>query len=150
MVLNEVYRQIPDIEVIFAGWDVSNYVIPFKHLNAGSVKLEDLSDLYGQCDICFLMSTTNLSLLPIEVMASNSVVATSYGANNEWVLNEENSILMENNPLEMADKIVYYLQHKELLEEKRRLGVEFSKSTSWKKEAEKVYDIIIKGINDSE
>lgn len=82
LALAEVARQIPEVEVIFAGWDVSGYHIPFTHLNAGSVRLEELSDLYAQCDMCLVLSNTNLSLLPLEVMASNSVAVCTKGANS--------------------------------------------------------------------
>ncbi len=145
LALNEIYKKRPDIEVIFAGWDVSNYEIPFKHKDVGTAKIEDLSVIYANCDICLVMSTSNLSLLPLEVMASNSVVATSYGANNEWLLNEDNTILFENDPLDIADKINYYLDHPELIKEKREKGLEFAQSTDWEKEARKVYEFILKG-----
>ena len=64
-----VVERLPDVKVIFAGWDVSSYEIPFEHLNAGSVALKDLPDLYSQCDVALILSFSNLSLLPLEVMA---------------------------------------------------------------------------------
>ena len=143
LALNEIYKKRPEIEVVFAGWDVSNYEIPFKHKDVGTAKLEDLSEIYSNCDICLVMSTSNLSLLPLEVMASNSVVATSYGDNNEWLLNEDNAILFENDPIDIAEKINYYLDHKELITEKRKKGLEFARTTSWEKEARKVYNFIV-------
>lgn len=146
LALIELHKRIPDLEVIFAGWDVSNYEIPFVHLNAGSVNLEDLSDVYAQCDMCFVMSTTNLSLLPLEIMASNSVVVCSKGEHNEWMLNEDNAILVSCDPVEIAETMSYYMDHKEKLEEKRRQGLQFVEVTDWEKEAKKVYDIILKGI----
>lgn len=145
LALNEIYKKRPDIEVVFAGWDVSNYEIPFKHKDIGTAKLEDLSEIYADCDICLVMSTSNLSLLPLEVMASNSVVATSYGDNNEWLINEDIAILFENDPNDIADKITYYLDHPELIKEKRQKGLEFALQTDWEKEARKVYDFIVKG-----
>ena len=145
LALNEIYKKRPNIEVIFAGWDISNYEIPFKHENIGTAKLEELSEIYANCDICLVMSTSNLSLLPLEVMASNSVVATSYGANNEWLLNEENSILFENDPIDISNKIIHYLDNPELIQQMRQKGLEFAKETDWEKEARKVYNFIVKG-----
>ena len=89
------------------------------------------------------MSTSYLSLLPLEVMASGSVVATSYGANNEWLLNEDNTILFHNDPVEIADKIIYYLDHRDELDIKRKNGIETELATDWEKEARKVYDFIV-------
>ena len=146
LALIELHKRVSDIEVIFAGWDVSNYEIPFKHLNAGSVRLEELSDLYAQCDMCLVLSTTNLSLLPLEIMASNSVVVCSRGSNNEWMLNDENSILVSYDPIEIASTLEYYLCHKEELKEKRKNGLQFAETTDWAKEARKVYDILVNSI----
>ena len=148
LTLIELHKRVPELEVIFAGWDVSNYEIPFIHLNAGSLKLEELPDLYAQCDMCLVMSTTNLSLLPLEIMASNSVVVCPRGKNNEWMLNEENSIQVSYDPVEIADTMAYYFDHPEELQIKRDNGLEFVKHTSWEQEAKKVYDIILKGIRE--
>lgn len=146
LALLELYKRMPDIEVIFAGWDISNYEIPFIHLNAGSIRMEELADCYAQCDLCLVMSTSNLSLMPLEIMASNSVVVSSYGANNEWFLNDENAILTSYDPVEIADTMEYYLKNKDKLEEKRRKGMEAVKDTDWGKEAEKVYEFLCRYI----
>lgn len=148
LALIETSKRIPDLEVVFAGWDVSNYEIPFVHLNAGSVKLEELADLYAQCDMCLVMSTTNLSLLPLEIMASNSVVVCTKGENNEWLVNENNAILVSYDPIEIADTLEYYFHHKEELDKIREKGLLYVKDTEWKKETQKVYDIIMSAIQD--
>lgn len=148
--LIELYKRMPDIEVVFAGWDVSNYEIPFTHLNAGSVRLEELSDLYAQCDMCLVMSTTNLSLLPLEIMASNSVVVCSEGENNEWLVNDDNAIIVPYDPCKIADTLQEYLENKSKLEKYKQNGLEFVQKTSWEKEAQKVYNIIRSVVNGTE
>ncbi len=150
LALYELNKRIKEMEVIFAGWDVSNYDIPFKHLNAGNIHLEELSEMYAQCDICLVISTTNLSLLPLEIMASNSVVACTRGAHNDWLINEDNSIVLSCDPKEIAVDLEHYMRNKERLEEIRRKGLEFVQSTSWDAEARKVYDIIKRGIQEDE
>ena len=67
---------------IFAGENLDKYKIPFKHENLGSVPINKLSDVYGKCDMCLVLSGTNISLLPLEVMASGSVVVGNDGENN--------------------------------------------------------------------
>ena len=151
LALVELHRRIPEIEVIFAGWDISNYAIPFTHLNAGSVKLSELADLYAQCDISIVMSLTNLSLLPLEIMASGGVIATqSNDENNSWMLNESNSIIIDYDPIHIADQLEYYLNHREKLSALREAGIAFAQSTNWEKETKKVYDAILKGIEEDE
>ncbi len=150
LALNEITQRMPEVEVIFAGWDVSNYEIPFIHLNAGSVKLEELADLYAQCDMCLVLSNTNLSLLPLEVMASNSVAVCTKGANSDWLVNDENSIMVDFDPIAIADKIEYYYNHPKELKAIREKGIAFAENTSWEKEADKVYEAVLEGIKEDE
>lgn len=147
LALNEIYKKRPDIEVIFGGWDVSTYDIPFKHKNLGTVQPEDLAKAFSECDICLVMSITNLSLMPLEIMASGSVCATSYGENNEWLLNDENTILFNNDPADICDKVIYYLDHPDLLAKKREAGMKLALSTDWEKEARKVYEFIVSSLS---
>lgn len=148
LALNELSHRIPELEVFFAGWDVSTYEIPFKHKNAGILQLDQLSNAYAQCDMCLIISNTNLSLLPLEVMASNSVAVCSKGENSTWLVNEKNSVLVDYNPIHIADTMEYYFNHPEELADIRRKGLEFAQKTSWIKEAEKVRDALLKGIED--
>ena len=148
LALRELTRKVPDVEVVFAGWDIDQYEIPFKYKSMGIVKLEDLSELYSQCDMCLIISNTNLSLLPLEVMASNSVAVCSKGENSSWLVNETNSIMVEYEANNIADTMAYYFEHPEELATIRKNGLDFALSTSWEVEAKKVKDAIIKGIEE--
>ena len=79
-------------------------------------------------------------------MASNSVAVCSTGANSTWLVNKENSVLVDYDPHHIAETLEYYLKHEDELETIRRKGLEFARSTSWEAEAEKVKDAILKGI----
>ena len=67
----------------------------------GSVALDKLADLYAQCDMCLVISGTNLSLLPLEVMASNSVPVCTTGANSEWLVNDENAVMVDTDQMQL-------------------------------------------------
>ena len=150
LTLNEVAKRIPEVEVVFAGWDVSEYQIPFRHKNLGSVSLDKLADLYAQCDMCLVLSNTNLSLLPLEVMASNSVVVCNKGANNEWLIHEDNTILVDLDPNQIAEKICYYLEHRDELAKIRARGLTFANGTDWEAEGKKVCKAVLEGIEEDE
>ena len=150
LALNELCRRMRDVEIVFAGWDVSEFEIPFPHENLGIVALENLSDLYARCDLCLIISSTNLSLLPLEVMGSGGVAVCSKGENSTWLVNEENSILVDFDPNEIADTLEFYLKHPKKLEEIRQKGIAFAAQTSWEQEADKVYAAILKGIEEDE
>ncbi len=97
-----------------------------------------------------VISNTNLSLLPLEVMASNSVAVCSVGDNSTWLVNDENSVLVDYEPIKMAEKMAYYFEHPDELAEIRKKGLEFANATSWITEAENVRDALLKGIREDD
>lgn len=146
--LYEVCKRMPDVEVIFAGWDLRDYVIPFKHKSLGVVSMQKLAECYNMCDMCLVISNTNLSLVPLEVMACGSVAICSKGENSSWMVNENNAILVDYDPVDIADTIEYYFNNPDKLCEIRKKGFEFVKNTSWEKEADKVKKVIVSAINE--
>lgn len=148
LALYEVCKRMPDVEVIFAGWDLDDYVIPFKHKSLGVVSMQKLAECYNMCDMCLVISNTNLSLVPLEVMACGSVAICSKGENSSWMVNSNNAVLVDYNPLDIADTIEYYFNNPDKLKAIREKGLEFVKKTSWEKEADKVKEIIVSAINE--
>lgn len=143
LALDLLSKRIDNFEVVFAGGDIEKYQVNFPHANMKIMPISELSDLYSQCDMCLILSNTNLSLLPLEVMASNSVAVCSVGENSTWLINEENSILVDFDPVKIADKMEYYFNHRNELEIIRNKGLEFAQTTSWEKEGAKVKNFII-------
>lgn len=143
LALNELCKLRPDVVVEFAGWDVSEFVIPFQHTNHGIVSSEELATIYSQCDLCLVLSATNLSLVPLEVMACGSVAVCSDGPNSTWLVNANNGVIVPEDPVEIARILDECLGDKDFLAKKRREGMEFAKQTSWEKEIDKVADALI-------
>lgn len=146
LALNELNKKLDNLTVVFAGWDIGNYEIPFDHKNLGILPYEKLGEVYSDCDMCLVISSTNLSLVPLEVMASNSVAVCTKGANSTWLVNDSNAITVEYDPNDIADKMAYYFNHPDELSEIRKKGLEFAHTTSWIKETEKVRDALNKFI----
>lgn len=138
-VLTELAKRISDIEVVFAGGNLDAYNIRLPRYTCLDIMdPSELSDVYSQCDICLVFSYTNLSLLPLEIMASGSVVACSKGSNNEWLLTEENSILLDNDPDHIVDTLEEFLSDRLKLEQLSERGLAFARSTSWDSEGDVV------------
>ena len=150
LALEELCKRMPEVEVLFAGWDVGSYDIPFPHKNMGVVSMETLAQLYTQSDLCLIISSTNLSLVPLEVMGCGRVAVCSNGANSTWMLNDENAVMVDFEPIQIADAMEYYLKHPKEREEKRQKGLEFAAGTDWEKEADKVYQAVVEGITEDE
>ena len=135
LALKKVTDQLPDLGVIFAGWDVGGYTIPFVHHNGGSVALDELPDLYSQCDAALVVSMTNLSLLPLELMACGCPLVSNRGPNVEWLLDADNAELADPTPESLAQGMLRLLQDEERRQAVIANGLAVSAATDWKKEA---------------
>lgn len=143
LALYKVQETLPDTGFIFAGWDLKDYNLPFTHcLDAGCVSLKDLPNLYSQCDVALVLSFTNLSLLPLELMACGCPVVSNKGQNVEWLLNDENSLLVELSVNSIADKLIQVLTDESLRISLRNKSLSFSELTDWKDEAVKLSNYI--------
>ncbi|UZN50269.1 glycosyltransferase family 4 protein [Cupriavidus cauae] len=142
LVLDEVVKRLPDVKVIFAGWDVSSYAIPFEHLNAGLVPVPELADLYSQCDAALVLSFSNLSLLPLELMACGTPVISNTGPWVEWMLNPENARLAPPTVDRLAAALVDVLQSPTERKRLREAGLRTVAATDWRKEAIRVAEVL--------
>lgn len=147
LALERLAKQIPNLEVVFAGQKLVGYDFHFKYKDMGILRLEELSDVYSQCDMCLVLSMTNLSLLPMEIMASGSVVVSNKGKNNSWLLDNTNAVMVEPDPAKIADTMSYYLKHKDKLQDIRTKGMKFVEKFTWEREIRKVYDFMISSID---
>lgn len=148
--LSELKKKMPEVEIVMLGADLKEYNLDFDYINMGIVPVDKLSEIYSNSDLCLVLSDTNLSLLPLEVMASNSVSFCTKGKNSEWLVNQDNSILVDYDIDEVVDKMQYYLTNENLLEDKRKQGLLYAKKTSWDKEADKVNEFLLNGIEEDE
>lgn len=138
LALSLVAESMPDVEFVLAGWDTSTYDIKFRHHAAGNVPLSELGGLYSLCDAALVISSTNLSLLPLELMACGCVVVSNRGANTEWLLNDENAVLVDPTPAGLAEGILNVLRDDDLRKLLAARGRAFANRTDWKTEAQKV------------
>jgi glycosyltransferase involved in cell wall biosynthesis len=141
-----IHKKNPAIEFILAGWDLSGYEIPFPYLNCGVLSLNELPDLYSQCDVALILSFTNLSLLPLETMACNCAVVSNKGANVEWLLDEDVVMFSEPSPEAISTTIVDLIVDDEKLSLLKKKGLEFAALTNWNNEVNKIADEISKDL----
>lgn len=149
LALNEFCTKNPDVEIVMAGWDVSEYEIPFKHFNAGVVRIEELSRLYSQCDVALILSFTNLSLLPLELMASGCPVVINSGRNNDWIdPNKELFIYVKDEINEIADVLHKVINNEVSTKGMMENASELLLNSSWEQEAEKIKKYLLKILGD--
>jgi glycosyltransferase involved in cell wall biosynthesis len=131
LVLNAVWERLPDVQFVLAGWDTRGYHIPFPHLGCGTLALDDLPDLYSQCDAALVLSLTNASLLPLELMASGCAVVSNRGPNVEWLLNDEVVTLADSSPEALAQAVCSLLQDNERRHRMSQKAEAFARAQTW-------------------
>lgn len=95
----------PGYEIIFAGGDLAKESFPFPVTNVGYVSEEKLNDLYNQSAAAVVVSLTNCSLLPLEIMATGCPVVTTVGENNELMLPPDSAIFAVPSPHHLAEAL---------------------------------------------
>lgn len=89
MALTDFAKRRPDVKINLAGWDVSNWDIPFKFVNHSGLAITDLNALYNRCAAGLVLSMSNMSLLPLELMSSGVVPVVNDAPNNRMVYESE-------------------------------------------------------------
>jgi len=145
LALRELYSLNNNIEIIMAGGDISEYNIPFPHICMDVVPITELSDLYSQCDVALVLSFTNLSLLPLELIASGCDVLLNIGDNNTWLDKDEKLFhYTDTSVVNIAQNLNSILNGN--LQKDKTFRQSFLNSTSWEHEAKIVFDTIVKKI----
>ncbi|WP_413721744.1 glycosyltransferase [Sodalis sp. RH24] len=81
--LKKIARHFPDVDIVIAGLDLKARP-PFPATLLGNMTLKDTGDLYRTCDLGMAFSGTNLSYLPVELMACGVPVISNNGPQVEW------------------------------------------------------------------
>ncbi|WP_240434011.1 glycosyltransferase family 4 protein [Achromobacter sp. B7] len=142
LVLAEVVRRIPSTHVVLAGADLSEFKIPFAYENPGIVDIADLPELYCQCDVALVLSFSNLSLLPLELMACGVPVVSNRAPYTEWLLNDGNSRLERPTVPALSGAICDLLQNPQVAERQRAGGFQTSAATDWAEEGRRLGAIL--------
>jgi len=106
------------------------------------VSLDQLNSLYSSCDLALIISFTNLSLLPLEVMASGCPVVTNKGRNNDWIDENEMFIYSEMEVNKLASTMADVLSGRIDPQPHLDRALKYLQTASWQNEADKVNNII--------
>lgn len=140
LALSLVHKALPEVEFVLVGWDASAYEIPFKHINPGVVPAAKLPEYYQMCDAALVLSLTNLSLLPLELMACGCPVVSNDGPNVEWQLkHEDNALLAAPTPEDLAAALIRLLTEEELRQRIIANGLAFAQASDWSREGSRVH-----------
>lgn len=114
MALEIFNRAHPEYEIVLAGWDVSEWSVPFPYTNLKVLKIDELSDVYNQSAAALVLSLTNMSLLPLELLASGAIPVVNDAPNNRLVSNNKYIKYTEASPVALAKALVEVVTMKNL------------------------------------
>ncbi len=138
LALGLVARQYPDLEVVMVGMTPSKINLPFRATYPGVLPAEKLPDLYAEATAALVLSLTNLSLIPLELMACGCPLVSNLGPNVEWMLSEKHCALADPRPDDLAAQMVQLLGDEEVRCGKVKAGLKFAARTSLAAEMDKV------------
>lgn len=98
-------KKNPDATIHMLGWDVSDYDLPFNCVNHGSMSIDELPEIYNKCAAGLVLSLTNMSLLPLELLACGVIPVVNDGPNNRLVSDNPHIYYAEPSPLELANAL---------------------------------------------
>lgn len=122
-ILERVHELAPEIPLHFAGSARKDDGLLLPIVDHGAVDLTRLNDIYNECSAALVLSLSNMSLLPLELIAAGVVPVVNDAANNRMV--SENPFI-DYQPLvieRMATALVYHAT-------RARPAVEFDQMTA--------------------
>ena len=132
--------------IVFFGWDVSDYDIPFPYENRGIVSPVELSSIYHDSQACLVLSLTNASLLPLELLAAGCVPVMNDGENNRLVIGENSDIVYTlDSPIELAKGLDEVVSDPDIEARCQRIS-KSAESSSWDASYEKFAKIIMREV----
>lgn len=140
--LDIFHKKHPEYTIEFVGWDVSNYSIPFPYVNRGIITHDELAELYHESAACLVLSLTNVSLLPLELVAAGCIPVMNEGENNSMVLGENDYIkYAQKVPSDLADKLSEAVETENINEYCAEMS-QSANDLSWERSYQKVEGIL--------
>lgn len=144
LALELVARERPGTPIVLAGQVLRRHRVPFPHENPGNVQVGDLNALYNRCAAGLVLSLTNLSLLPLELLAAGVVPIVNDGENNRLVSDNPFIAYAPASPRALADRILEVLDRDDRDAYARRAAASVA-TTGWTAAADQFLAAVERG-----
>lgn len=148
LALKQVVAKHPDYEVLFIGWP-DNPRVSFPAKTLGTLDLEDLGPLYNESTLALVISLTNPSLLPPEMMACKLPVVDIKGDNTIGFFGADTLALADPDPTSIAEAINELIEQPDKRDALAERGWEYVQHLDWERSARTVEEIIIKDVKEA-
>jgi len=141
--LELLHRQGFEFEAHLFGEDGLKEEFAFPHVKHGILSPEGLAELYRSCDIGVVFSTTNYSLVPLEMMACGLPVVELDGESTRAVFSGGEALLAPPTPAGIAESIRRLASDEALRRDQSRRAAAFLEGLDWEKSARLIEAAII-------
>lgn len=141
MALDLFHRQHPEYQINLVGWDVSVHAIPFPYKNLKTLELKDLSALYNRCAAGLVLSYTNLSLLPLELLGSGTIPVVNDAPNTRMVSNNPYIAYAATDPASLAAALSEIVSRPEAIAQAKAAAGSVLQ-TSWADSGREFVDVV--------
>jgi glycosyltransferase involved in cell wall biosynthesis len=110
LALADFHALRPDVTINLAGGDTNDWTVPFPHRSHSALDISQLNGLYNRCAAGVVMSLSNLSLLPLELMASGVAPVVNDAPNNRLVFDNPFVEWVPTSPVAIARRLVEIME----------------------------------------
>jgi len=133
LALSELRARLPDVRVVAFGDGEVSYEPPFDYEHAGIVDPSQLAALYSQGTVGIVLSMTNYSLIPQEMLACGLPCVDLLGGCSEAVFGEDGPVaLTPMDPVGIADVVQRLLDDEREWERRSAAGLEWTRDRTWR------------------
>ena len=130
MALDLVAAARPEVTINLVGEDVRHRAIPFAYTNLSGLQVGDLNAVYNRSAVALVLSFTNMSLLPLELLGAGTIPVVNDGPNNRGVSDNPFIEFTPASPRALADRIIELYDRGDLPEHAQR-AAESVASADW-------------------
>ena len=137
MALHELKRRHPEVQIVAAGWSLKNFSLPFTVEDHGVVEPGTLGEIIRTADVALVISHSNVSLLPLEVMGCGVPLVTNDDPWSSWLVSDEIAATAPSEPMALASALSRLIEHPEARAALSAGAATFAATTSWEREADR-------------
>lgn len=141
--LGRVKERIPESEICFFGSDELLPEPPYPHRNLGKLNQTELAHLFARSDVGVVLSLSNPSFVPLEMMACGCAVVEV--ASERWngvLAHGENALLVAPSVAAVARGVIELIENSSLREKLIRNGTALTERMSWCDSARQIESIL--------
>lgn len=143
--LRLVKEQRPDVEIVLYGTANPQPQPAFPFVDRGLLNAEELAALFSSCDVGLVVSLSNPSFVPLEMMACRCAVVEIASERLEGIATHgHDAWLVEQTPDEMAAGIVRLLADDSLREKLIENASERSRKMDWRHSARQIEAVLLR------